>query len=48
MAHYVRSLVALRGTPEGAALQRRLLDQPPWTPPPLPDAGNLTDAGATD
>jgi len=45
MAHYVRSLFALRGTPEAAALQRRLLDQPPWTPPPLPDAG--TD-GATD
>ena len=36
MAHYVRSLVALRGTPEAAALQRRLLDQPPY--PPLPDA----------
>ena len=45
MAHYVRSLVALRGTPEAAALQRRLLDQPPWTPPPLPDAGA---DGATD
>jgi cbb3-type cytochrome c oxidase subunit III len=43
MAHYVRWLVALRGTPEAAAMQRRLLDQPPWTPPPLPDAG--TDAG---
>jgi hypothetical protein len=39
MAYYVRSLVALRGTPEAAALQRRLLDQPPWSPPPLPDAG---------
>jgi hypothetical protein len=45
MAHYVKSLVALRGTAEATALQRRLLDQPPWTPPPLPDAG--TD-GATD
>jgi mono/diheme cytochrome c family protein len=43
MAHYVRSLVALRGTAEAAALQRRLLDQPTWTPPPLPDAG--TDGG---
>jgi len=39
MAHYVRSLVALRGSAEAAALQRRLLDQPPWSPPPLPDAG---------
>ena len=38
MAHYVRSLVALRGTPAAAELQRRLLDQPAWTPPPLPDA----------
>jgi hypothetical protein len=39
MAYYVRWLVALRGTPAAAELQRRLLDQPPWTPPPLPDAG---------
>jgi hypothetical protein len=39
MAHYVKSLVALRGTSEATALQRRLLDQPPWSPPPLPDAG---------
>ena len=43
MAYYVRSLVALRGTPEAAALQKRLLDQPPWSPPPPPDAG--TDGG---
>jgi hypothetical protein len=39
MAYYVRWLVALRGTPAAAELQRRLLDQPPWSPPPLPDAG---------
>jgi mono/diheme cytochrome c family protein len=38
MAHYVRSLAALRDTPEAAALTRRLRDQPPWSPPP-PDAG---------
>ena len=38
MAYYVRWLVALRGTAAAAELQRRLLDQPPWTPPPLPDA----------
>jgi len=44
MAHYVKSLVALRGSAEAAALQRRLLDQPPWSPPPLPDAG--TDGAA--
>jgi mono/diheme cytochrome c family protein len=37
MAHYVRSLVALRDTPEAAALARRLRDQPPWSPP-SPDA----------
>ncbi len=43
MAYYVQWLVALRGTPEAAEMQRRLLDQPPWTPPPLPDAG--TDGG---
>jgi mono/diheme cytochrome c family protein len=39
MAYYVRSLVALRGTAEAAAMQKRLLDQPPWSPPPPPDAG---------
>ena len=44
MAHYVKSLVALRGTAEATALQRRLLDQPPWTPPPLLDAA--TDGAA--
>jgi hypothetical protein len=50
MARYVRSLVALRG-PQGAALQKSLLDQPPWSPPPL-DGGTdgagdaSTDGGA--
>jgi len=34
MAYYVRSLVALRGTAGAAALQRRLLEQPVWSPPP--------------
>ncbi len=43
MAHYVQSLVALRDTPGAGALRVRLLAQPPWTPPPLPDAG--TDGG---
>jgi mono/diheme cytochrome c family protein len=42
MAHYVRSLVELRGTPQSSALHKALLDQPAWTPPPLPTA----DAGA--
>jgi hypothetical protein len=50
MAHYVRSLAELRGTPEGAALQKRLVDQPAWTPPAL-DAGaadGAADGGAPD
>jgi mono/diheme cytochrome c family protein len=39
MAYYVRSLAALRGTADASALQKRLLEQPAWSPPPLPDAG---------
>jgi mono/diheme cytochrome c family protein len=39
MAHYVGSLAALRDTPAARALAERLRDQPPWTPPPPPDAG---------
>jgi hypothetical protein len=35
MAHYVRSLVALRGTPAAAALAAVLANQPPWSPPPV-------------
>jgi len=38
MAHYVRSLVGLRGTPAAAQLRRDLLAQPAWAPPPLPTA----------
>jgi mono/diheme cytochrome c family protein len=34
MAHYVGSLVAMRDRPEAGALERRLRDQPAWTPPP--------------
>ena len=45
MARYVRSLVALRGRPEGTALRRRLLDQPAWSPPAPPDGGG---DGGTD
>jgi len=47
MAYYVRSLVALRDTPEGEALNARLRAQPAWTPPPLVDAGGGPD-GAVD
>ena len=46
MAHYVRSLVELRGTPQSSALHKALLEQPAWTPPPLPPAD--VDAGATN
>jgi mono/diheme cytochrome c family protein len=35
MAHYVRSLVALRGTPAAAALATALAAQPAWSPPPV-------------
>ena len=38
MAHYVRSLVALRDTPAADELRARLLGQPPWTPPSPEDA----------
>ncbi|HEX3310952.1 MAG TPA: hypothetical protein VHS32_32265, partial [Streptosporangiaceae bacterium] len=39
LAHYVKSLVALRGRPEADTLQRSLLAQPAWTPPPPANAG---------
>jgi cbb3-type cytochrome c oxidase subunit III len=42
VAHYVRSLVAMRDRSESIELARRLRDQPPWTPttrsPPVPAA----------
>jgi mono/diheme cytochrome c family protein len=39
LAHYVRSLVALRG-PAATAQRTKLVDfQPAWSPPPPPDAG---------
>jgi mono/diheme cytochrome c family protein len=46
LAHYVASLVALRGAPGADQLQQRLIAQPPWAPPPLGgDGGIQTDAG---
>ena len=42
LAHYVRSLVELRGTPAAAKLRTLLVDMAWWTPPP-PEAG--ADAG---
>ncbi len=45
LAHYVRSLVALRGTRAADELRRQLLDQPAWTPPPL-DGGAMRATAA--
>ena len=39
LAHYVGSLVALRGRPEADTLQRSLLTQPEWSPPVSADGG---------
>ncbi|HME92402.1 MAG TPA: c-type cytochrome [Myxococcaceae bacterium] len=36
LVYYVQTLVALRDTPEGLALRRKLDNQPPWTPPAPP------------
>jgi mono/diheme cytochrome c family protein len=36
LAHYVRSLAALRGTPGAEKLRADLNAQPPWTPPAPP------------
>lgn len=33
LAYYVHSLIEMRGTPEADALQARLQNAPPWTPP---------------
>jgi mono/diheme cytochrome c family protein len=35
LAHYVRSLVELKGTPRADAFRKKLIDQPPFTPPSL-------------
>jgi mono/diheme cytochrome c family protein len=43
MAHYVASLVALRGTAGADTLRASLLSQPAWAPPPPPPP---PDAGA--
>jgi mono/diheme cytochrome c family protein len=48
MAHYVRSLVDLRDRPEANALAQKLRDQPAWSPPPLPDAGQGRDDAGSD
>jgi len=45
MVHYVRSLVALRGTPAADALRTSLLAQPAWSPPAPADGGDAGAAG---
>jgi mono/diheme cytochrome c family protein len=48
LTYYVRSLVALRGTPAADLLQQRLRDQPAWTPPALDGGAEAgSDGGAT-
>jgi mono/diheme cytochrome c family protein len=46
MAHYVRSLVALRDTPAADELREKLLSQGFWQPPPPPGADGGADADA--
>ena len=48
MAHYVRSLVELRGTPKPPRCTTPLLDQPAWTPPPLPTPDGGADGADTN
>jgi hypothetical protein len=36
LAYYVEWLIGQRNTPEGAALQKKMAEQPAWTPPPPP------------
>jgi hypothetical protein len=38
LAHYVRSVVELRGTPAAAKLRKQMVEDIWWTPP-APDAG---------
>jgi mono/diheme cytochrome c family protein len=33
LAHYVRSVIAIKGTAQADALRAKLASQPPWTPP---------------
>ena len=45
LAHYVRSLVDLRGTPAAATLRAHLVDTSWWTPPPPAAGADGADAG---
>jgi mono/diheme cytochrome c family protein len=45
MAHYVRSLIALRNTTAADGLRDELRAQLPWAPPPLPVSDGGTDGG---
>jgi mono/diheme cytochrome c family protein len=49
LAHYVHSVIALKGTTQADQLKANLASQPPWTPPveaPAGDGGVEADAGA--
>jgi mono/diheme cytochrome c family protein len=46
LAHYVGSLVALRASRAADDLERQLIDQPAWAPPPLDGGADAGDGGA--
>ena len=46
MAHYVASLVALRGTAAAGQLHEQLIDQPPWSAPGLDGGADGGSDGA--
>jgi mono/diheme cytochrome c family protein len=51
LAHYVHSLIALKGKPGADALRQKLASAPPWTPPveappPATDGGTPVEAPA--
>jgi hypothetical protein len=45
LAYYVEHLGAMRGTPEGRALQQQLATQPPFKPPPEPEPEEKNEGG---
>ena len=49
LAHYVASLVALRGANDaGDQLHEQLINQPPWSPPSLDGGADGSDGAAND
>ena len=45
---YLEDLIAKRGTAEGKALQKKLAEQPPWSPPPPPQEDEQPEDSAGD